>query len=363
MTVSVPHRIISLVPVITLTLGSGLLAAQDSASARPTMRADGTTPVRAYDLPVSKFLTPEARKIYIETNLAAGKLFEGCTTTADTEEGAAALRRCLAPIFAMSIAKLKARYPVEIEPQTIGGIYTEVVTPVAGIAPENQNRVLINVHGGGFTIGSRTESQVESIPIAASGRIKVVSVDYRMGPEHQFPAASQDVAAVYRAILKQYQPENVGIYGCSAGGVLTAQSLAWFQKEGLPTPGAAGMFCAAASYWDEGDSGYYVNGGPQPPSQNPYLKNANLADPLVFPINSPAVLAKFPPSLLVVATRDFALSSVVQTHSELVRLGVEAELHVWEGLGHAFFFNPDLPQSREMYDVTVKFFAKHLGRK
>jgi monoterpene epsilon-lactone hydrolase len=53
---------------------------------------------------------------------------------------------------------------------------------------------------------------------------------------------------------------------------------------------------------------------------------------------------------------------VVQTHSELVRLGVEAELHVWEGLGHAFFFNPELPQSREMYDVTVKFFDKHLGK-
>jgi len=363
MTVSVSHRIISIVSVLTLGLGAGSLSAQDSASARPTMRADGTMPVRAYDLPVSKFLTPEARKVYIEGNLAAEKLFGGCTATADTEQGAVELRRCLAPLFAQSIARLKARYPVEIEPQTIGGIYAEVVTPVAGISPENEDRVLINVHGGGFTIGSRTESQVESIPIAASGRIKVVSVDYRMGPEHQFPAASQDVAAVYRAILKEYQPENVGIYGCSAGGVLTAQSLAWFQKEGLPTPGAAGMFCAAASYWDEGDSGYYVNGGPQPPNQNPYLKNVDVADPLVFPINSPAVLAKFPPSLLVVATRDFALSSVVQTHSELVRLGVEADLHVWEGLGHAFFFNPDLPQSREMYDVTVKFFARHLGRK
>jgi acetyl esterase/lipase len=347
---------------IALTVGAGSLAAQDSASAPPTMRADGTLPVRAYNLPVSRFLSPEARNVYIAENRTTDELLERCTSGTNTEKAAVALRRCIGPLFEKSIAKLKARYPVKIEPKTIGGIYTEVVTPAAGIAPENKNRVLIDVHGGGFTIGSRTESQVESIPIAAVGKIKVVSVDYRLAPEHQFPAASQDVAAVYRALLKEYQPKNIGIYGCSAGGLLTAQSLAWFQKEGLPTPGAAGMFCAAAAYWDEGDSGYYVNGGPQPPNQNPYLKNADLKDPLVFPLNSPAVLAKFPPSLLVVATRDFALSSVVQTHSELVRLGVDADLHVWEGLGHAFFFNPDLPQSREMYDVTVKFFDKHLGK-
>jgi len=362
MTVFSRLRIISIALALTFGVVLGSLVAQDSASARPSMRPDGTMPVRAYDLPVSKFLTPEARSAYIRENRATEQLLKGCTSAADTEKGALALRRCIAPMFAQTIAKLKARYSVKIDRQTLGGIYTEVVTPVAGISPDNQNRVLIDVHGGGFTIGSRTESQVESIPIAALGRIKVVSVDYRMGPEHQFPAASEDVAAVYRAILKQYKPKNVGIYGCSAGGVLTAQSLAWFQKENLPTPGAAGMFCAAAGYWDEGDSGYYVNGGPQPANKNPYLKNANLNDPLVFPINSPAVLAKFPPSLLVVATRDFALSSVVQTHSELVRLGVEAELHVWEGLGHAFFFDPDLPQSREMYDVTVKFFDKHLGK-
>jgi epsilon-lactone hydrolase len=122
------------------------------------------------------------------------------------------------------------------------------------------------------------------------------------------------------------------------------------------------MFCAAASYWDEGDSGYFINGGPAPIGENAYLKDADPKDPLVFPINSPTVLAKFPPSLLVVATRDFALSSVVHTHSELIRLGVEADLHVWEGLGHAFFFDPELPQSREMYDVTVKFFDRHLGK-
>ena len=354
------HATASALLLSVLTIGP--TAAQDTTSARPTMRADGTIPMRAYDLPISRFLTPPAREAFIQWTRRTEGAMKGCPTRADTEEKALAMRRCVNELFAPLLAKQKARYDVRIESDTIGGIYAEVFTPAGGVSRQNQGRVLINVHGGGFILGARTISQIEAIPIAAAGKIKVVSVDYRMGPEHKFPAASQDVAAVYREILKRYNPKNVGIYGCSAGGVLTAQALSWFQKEGLPMPGAAGMFCAAASYWDEGDSGYFINGSPAPPNENPYLRDADFKDPLVFPINAPEVLAKFPPSLLVVSTRDFALSSVVHTHSELVKHGVAAELHVWEGLGHAFFMDPDFPQSREMYEVTVKFFDRHLGR-
>lgn len=96
--------------------------------------------------------------------------------------------------------------------------------------------------------------------------------------------------------------------------------------------------------------------------ENPYLMHADPHDPLAFPVRSKEVLAKFPPSLLIGSTRDFALSSVVHTHTLLVQQGVEAELHVWEGLGHAFFMDPDLPQSRDLYGVVVKFFDKNLGR-
>src|SRR5262249_37930025 len=94
--------------------------------------------------------------------------------------------------------KLRVDYPVKMTEQRIGGVLTEVFVPVEGIAPANQDRVLINLHGGGFVGGSRIDSHLESVPIAALGRIKVVSIDYRLGPEFSFPAASEDVAAVYR---------------------------------------------------------------------------------------------------------------------------------------------------------------------
>ena len=70
-----------------------------------------------------------------------------------------------------------------------------------------------------------------------------------------------------------------------------------------------------------------------------------------------------PPSLLITSTRDFLLSLVIYTHTQLMHAGVEAELHVWEGLGHAFFFDPEIPESRQAYDAIVKFFDKHLSNR
>src|SRR3546814_14160889 len=114
-----------------------------------------------------------------------------------------------------------------------GGVRTEVVEPRGGVAPENRRRVLINVHGGAFIGGARTLSRVEAMPIAAIGRIKVISVDYRQGPDFTFPAAREDVAAVYRELIKQYDPRTIGIYGRSEErrvvkeGVSTCRPLWW----------------------------------------------------------------------------------------------------------------------------------------
>ena len=94
----------------------------------------------------------------------------------------------------------------------------------------------------------------------------------------------------------------------------------------------------------------------------PYLAGTDPKDPLVAPINSPEMLGKFPPTLIVTATRGFELSGAVYTHNQLVKHGVDAQLHVWDGLFHGFFYNPDVPESRDCYDVIVRFFDRYLGR-
>jgi len=93
-----------------------------------------------------------------------------------------------------------------------------------------------------------------------------------------------------------------------------------------------------------------------------YFQGADLHSPLVSPAVSPQVLSKFPPTLIITATRGFELSSAVYTHTQLVKYGAPAELHVWEGLFHGFFYNPDVPESRDAYDVMVKFFDRNLAR-
>jgi acetyl esterase/lipase len=91
-----------------------------------------------------------------------------------------------------------------------------------------------------------------------------------------------------------------------------------------------------------------------------YFRDEDLSNPLASPILAPDILKRFPPTLIISATRAHELSAAVNTHRELVKVGVEADLHVWDGLGHAFFYNIDLPESREAFQVMADFFEKHL---
>lgn len=268
--------------------------------------------------------------------------------------------------------RLRSSFDVRIEPKMIGGVQTDIVTPSGGIRPDNKHRVLINLHGGGMQAAARYGGQLESVPIASIGGIEVITVDYRMAPEHQYPAASEDVAAVYRELLKQYRPENIGIYGCSAGAGLTGSSVAWFLTHDLPKPGAIGMFG-----WGPfggagiGDSNYmFTDGKPAlPPGRlnapGSYTEGMNVEDPTVFRELDPAIQKKFPPSLLITGTRDMALSRTVYAHSRLVDLGVDADLHVWEGAPHCSFAQPmvdaEVPESQQAWKVITRFFDRHLG--
>jgi len=92
-----------------------------------------------------------------------------------------------------------------------------------------------------------------------------------------------------------------------------------------------------------------------------YFSGTDPKEPLVSPINSLEVLAKFPPTLIITGTRDFELSSALYTDEQLVKLGVETELHVWEGLFHGFFYNADIPESKDAFNVMIRFFDRHLG--
>jgi epsilon-lactone hydrolase len=359
-----------------VAIAVGLSSQASAAQSPPQVDQDGTIHVPAFLLPESSLLDEGSLAALKHARESKETLASNCPAAPEGANHAAvvAARNCEAESFYKTAfyVEFRKQYDVEMHEQEIGGVRTEVFRPRSGVAPRNRNRVLINVHGGHFKMGSRVISHLESIPIASAGKIEVVSVDYRMAPEYTFPAASEDVAAVYRELLKTHKPQNIGVYGCSAGGLLTAESIAWFEKEDLPLPGAVGMFGSGAAYYQEGDSAPLASardGFPLEPSKvHPYFRGTDAANPLAFPIYSSELLAKFPPSLLITSSRDLALSSVVRTHSELIKLGVDADLHVWEGMQHCFPFGLDLPQSHEArevnesHDVIVKFFDQHLGK-
>ena len=337
------------------------LSAQDPSQApsKVIVNSDGTVQIPGYAVPLSSFLSPEA-KAYVTQHMREMQDPE----LVKQDQGV--------PRFMKHyIERDEVLFAVDRKEASLGGVHTYTYTPRSGISEKNKARVLINLHGGGFTGCWPGCAELESIPISALMKMKVVTVDYREGPDNKFPAASEDVASVYRNLLKSYEPQNIGIYGCSAGGMLTAMSVAWFQTHGLPRPGAVGIYCASAGAFG-GDATYIAfpfGEGQMPPTRAPgqshlgYFSGTDMKDPLVSPMNSPAILAKFPPTLLITGTRDFAMSGTIHTDTELTKLGVKTELHVWDGLFHGFFYNADVPESRDAFNIMIRFFDRNLGSK
>ncbi len=374
--------------VISALLSVSVAGFAQSADDRPRVEPDGTIHVPAFDLPESSYLSAESRAAMRHFREVYGPEFgtfsAGCDSiwafNGDVEATHAA-RLCIAEgYYKTAIYKdTRAKHPVKISHTDMGGIYTEVFEPEAGIAPANEDRLLISIHGGGFTIGSRYFSHTEAMQVADMGRIKVISPDYRMAPEFRHPAGIEDVIAVYREALADYEPKKIGILGCSAGAMLTAQVVTRLLLDDLPLPGGIGLFCAGAAMTDgtpgvfkssRSESAYFAaaqGGRPRPvatePSATPqgYFEGVDPDDRTVAPGDHDDLLARFPPTLLISGTRDFLLSGVIATHRKLAGLGVDAHLHIWEGHGHATFaFNPRLPESDEVHQTIVDFFDRYL---
>ena len=262
-------------------------------------------------------------------------------------------------------AEAKKLYPVNIAASVIGGVAVRVVTPLS-MPNEKQDRVLINLHGGGFNSDSGSLS--ETIPIANMSQTKVIGVLYRLAPEHPFPAAVDDSVAVYRELLKTYKPEKIGIYGTSAGAILTAEVAVRLRKLALPFPGVLGIFSGSGDFSRYGDSWaiYGLSGlkgplqipGTVPPDSS-YVGTTSRTDPVLSPLF--ADLHGLPPTLFLTSTRDLLLSNTVILHRAFLKAGVDAHLVVFEALPHAFWNDPDLPESKEADQTMAAFLNQHLG--
>ena len=261
--------------------------------------------------------------------------------------------------------QIRKVYPVNVANDTIAGVPVKIVTPLT-IPTDKQDRVLINLHGGGFT--ADWGSMIETIPVANLTQTKVVAVLYSLAPEHPFPAAVNEAVAVYKELLKTYKPQNIGIYGTSAGAILTAEVASAIRKQGLPLPAALGIFSGSGDFTHFADSMYmYGLFGLRGPisrwvgkRDTAYTGTTDLKDPVLSPIY--ADLKGFPPTLFLTSGRDLLLSSTVNLHRAFVNAGVNAQLVVFDGLAHAFWNEWEWPESKEAHHMMADFFERNLGK-
>jgi acetyl esterase/lipase len=320
-----------------------------------TFDADGTAHITRV-VPMPATVSPEAQT-----------WLESLTHTTPGPETLAERRARTDAWRAQDSAEARKLYPVNVEEATTAGVRTDIITPMT-MPAENKTRVLINLHGGGFN--SDSGSLIEGVPISNLARMKVVSVYYRLAPENPFPAAVDDVVAVYKELLKTYKPHSIGIFGTSAGAILTCEVTVKLKQLGLPLPGALGVFSSLADFSRPGDSRqlFTLNGfpgqlqpvDPQHLPDNEYVGKTDRKNPVLSPLF--ADLHSWPPSLLVTSTRDLLLSDTAIFHRALLRAGDDSQLVVFEALPHAFWYHFQLPETREALELMAKFFDQKVER-
>jgi monoterpene epsilon-lactone hydrolase len=343
------------VVAVSLMAASGWAQTGAAHTDSSVIEPDGTAYVTR-SVPVPQTVSPEAQKFL-------GQVKSDKKTSPTVAEQRAGTDKWQAGAGEVS----KRMYPANVAEATVAGVPVRVVTPLT-MAENKKDLVLLNLHGGAFVVDSG--SLTETIPIANLTGIKVVSALYRLSPEHAFPAGVDDAIAVYKELLKTYKPEHIGIYGTSAGAILTAEVTSRIKQLGLPMPGATGVFSGTGDLSQIGDSGALftldgLSGYLAAPVAGKailpdYLGKTNPRDPVLSPLYADE--HGFPPTLFITSTRDLLLSGTTILHRAYLRAGVDARLVVFEAMPHAFWNNPELPESKEADALMAKFFVEELGK-
>ena len=287
--------------------------------------------------------------------------------SAETAEGWKAMAEEFDTGWAAGIPGMIEQFGITVVQDEINGVNVYRIAP-SQLAPVNKDRLFIYAHGGAYVLGGGEAGIVEALLIAFHLGIPVLSVDYRMPPDHPFPAAVEDMVTVYRALLETRQARSMVIGGTSAGGGLSLAAMHKFKVLGLPAPGAIYGGTVWSDLTQTGDTLFTNEGldrmlvtyrGFLSDCAKLYADGHDMKDPLISPVYGD--FAGFPPTILVSGTRDILLSDVSRTHRKMRAAGVTADLHVYEGMSHAgYSIFPETPESKDMYRELREFVAKHL---
>ena len=239
-------------------------------------------------------------------------------------------------------------------------------------APDvDRQKVLLYFHGGGFRVGSVRSHRDLIARISAAAGCRALGVDFRLAPEHHFPAPIEDAVTAYRWLLAQgFKPKNIALVGDSAGGNLVLTSMLSLRAQGLPLPAAAAVMSAWTDLTASGES-YETRTNADPIHQRKMIlgvakgylgdasdPNADPKNPLASPLY--AELQGLPPLLLQVGDRETVLDDSKNFAAKARAAGVDVELEVWDNMIHVFQqFTSELPEALSAIESIGRFLRKH----
>ena len=239
---------------------------------------------------------------------------------------------------------------VEVHPDRLAGVDVDWLYPKAA----RRDKILYYLHGGAYVLGSRRTHRKLAGHMAKAAGIAAVLPEYRLAPEHPFPAAIEDAVAVYKALLEAgHGPGDIVIAGDSAGGGLTVATLLSLRHAGVPLPAAAVLLSPFLDVTGSGES--MKTRADKDPWFDPddihvvarYYSpdESQWTNPLVSPVF--ANVAGLPPMLIQVGDAEILLSDSTRMADHLREEGVDVELEVWPELWHVFqLFVGKMPESR-----------------
>jgi epsilon-lactone hydrolase len=232
---------------------------------------------------------------------------------------------------------------------------------------QKSEKVIIYLHGGGFTFYSAKTTLAGSVPVADQSGIKVIALDYPLAPGADYQVILQHFTDLYDYLLKSgHASENIAVYGESAGGNLAAGGLLKLKDEGFPMPASVVLWSPWSDLSGVGDS--YISLTDHDPKL--HFKNRLVSCALAYapaeahqtPYVSPVYGnydSLFPPTLIQVGTREIFLSDAVRLFQKMDEQDMEVTLDVYEGMWHAWQKEYTMPEAKRAILKTCNFFERH----
>jgi len=330
----------------------------------PTASADGSVSLEARVVPLPGLISPAAREALKEAYARRAAIARAPSNSTGPDAIAKAIEQ-VDSAYENIADQLLLNSSAAVERTEMDSVVVYVGTPENGLE-SRENRAVLYVHGGGFIyLSGGKYAQSLAAENAQLCACTVYSVNYRTPPDHPFPAAIDDIVAVYRQLLKRYEPQNIAIAGESAGGNIAAGATLKIRDSGLAMPGMVILLTPSVDLTRSGDSmitnmGLDARLAGDSRGTELYANGHSLRDPYLSPVFGDFTRG-YPPTFVQAGLRDLLLSGAVVIHRSMRRAGIDAELHVWEGQSHGPFAMVDskVPEDIELKNEIRRFLNKH----